>query len=131
MRTKEKGRRTRGRSTLVVHPLSPPGHAVYELAPGLLLVFKPRGHREAMHAHAHAQRLRVLRGRLEVRTARGAVRIDASARPLRIAAGRAHATRACADTWLIAERLTAESGGPRVAGAPASAGRGRRRAARA
>jgi quercetin dioxygenase-like cupin family protein len=79
-------------------------HAVYELAPGLLLVFKPRGHREAMHGHAYGQRLRVLRGALEVRTARGAVRVAAGGRPLRIAAGRAHATRALADTWLIAER---------------------------
>ncbi|HSP98965.1 MAG TPA: hypothetical protein VL049_17220 [Candidatus Dormibacteraeota bacterium] len=82
---------------------------MYELAPGLLLVFKPRGHRETVHAHAYGQRLRVLRGRLEVRTARGVVCIEAGGRALRIAAGRAHATRARADTWLIAERLTAES----------------------
>ena len=41
-------------------------HAVYRLAPDLLLVFKPRGHREAMHAHPYRQRLQVLRGSLAV-----------------------------------------------------------------
>ena len=82
-------------------------HAVYELTPDLLLVFKPRGHREATHAHPYAQRLRVLRGRLEVRTARGVVRVAAGDRPLRIAAERSHSTRALADTWLLVERLSA------------------------
>ena len=82
-------------------------HAVYALTPDLLLVFKPRGHREGAHAHPYAQRLRVLRGRLEVRTARGIVRVAAGDRPLRIAAGRTHETRALADTWLLAERLSA------------------------
>lgn len=81
------------------------GHAVFELASGLLLVFKPRGHREAAHAHAWTQRLRVLRGVLEVRTARGVRRIDAASGAVRIAAGRVHTTSARADTWLIAERL--------------------------
>lgn len=87
-----------------LRPLTPGGHAVWELAPGLLLVFKPRGHREAIHAHPHGQRLRVLRGALEIRTARGVRRLAAGAPAVRIAAGRAHATRALADTWLIAER---------------------------
>jgi len=82
-------------------------HSVFELAPGLLLVFKPRGHREAEHAHPHGQRLRVLRGRLEVSTARAVRELTPSVRPMRIAAGRRHATRALADTWLIAERLAA------------------------
>ena len=106
--TKDKGRRTKEKkspSSFVIRPLPSIVHAVFELAPGLLLVFKPRGHREPTHAHPHAQRLRVLRGRLEVTTARGAVRIAARGRALRIAAGREHATRALADTWLIAERL--------------------------
>jgi hypothetical protein len=80
-------------------------HSVFELAPGLLLVFKPRGHREVAHAHPHGQRLRVLRGRLAVSTARGGRELTPSVRPMRIAAGRRHATRALADTWLIAERL--------------------------
>ncbi|MBX3027027.1 hypothetical protein KF840_19140 [bacterium] len=78
---------------------------MYELAPGLLLVFKPRGHREPPHAHPYGQRLRVLRGALAVRTARRVRVLDAAARPLRIAAGRVHATQARRDTWLIAERL--------------------------
>lgn len=79
-------------------------HAVYELAPGLLLVFKPRGHRESLHAHPYPQRLRVLRGCLEVTTARGVLVVDAGARALRIVAGRAHATRARRDTWLLVDR---------------------------
>ena len=43
-------------------------HAVFRLAPDLLLVFKPRGHREDEHHHPHRQRLRVLRGQLVVHT---------------------------------------------------------------
>jgi hypothetical protein len=81
------------------------GHAVYRLAPGLLLVFKPRGHREALHAHPHRQRLRLLRGRLRVDTARGAVTLTANSRPYVLAAGREHRTHALADTWLIAESI--------------------------
>jgi hypothetical protein len=100
--------RRRGRGALVAGARA---HAVYELAPGLLLVFKPRGHREAAHAHAYVQRVRVLRGRLEVTTARGVVVLDEHSRPLRIAAGRAHATRALAGTWLVAER---DPSGPRA-----------------
>lgn len=80
-------------------------HFVLALAPGLLLVFKPRGHREAEHVHPYGQRLLVLRGRLEVRTARAVRQLTPAARPLRIAAGRRHATQALADTWLVAERL--------------------------
>lgn len=104
-RAKASRRAPRAAAARARRSLSPARHAVYELAPGLLLVFKPRGHREAAHAHAHGQRLRVLRGALAVRTARGVVVLDAAARPLRIAAGRAHATQARRDTWLIAERL--------------------------
>lgn len=78
---------------------------VYRLAPDLLLVFKPRGHREDEHAHPHAQRLRVLRGALRVRTARTTVTLAAGSTPLTLARGRRHATEALADTWLVAERL--------------------------
>ena len=90
---------------MVRRPLASDAHAVYALGPDLLLVFKPRGHREALHAHPHGQRLRVLQGVLEVRTARGVRRVAAGDPALRIAAGRPHATRALAATWLVAERL--------------------------
>lgn len=83
--------------------LSAEAHAVYRLGPGLLLVFKPRGHTEEPHAHAYRQTLRILRGALRVRTARGAQVIRPSSEPLTIVAGRRHATDALADTWLIAE----------------------------
>jgi len=78
-------------------------HAVYRLAPDLLLVFKPRGHYEPPHAHPHYQRLRVLRGRLRVDSARGAVVLTPYSRAYALAPGRSHATHALADTWLIAE----------------------------
>jgi len=79
---------------------------VYGLGPGLLLVFKPRGHREAVHAHPHRQRLRVLSGALLVRTARRALTVDDPDAPLTLAAGRRHATEALADTWLVAETVS-------------------------
>jgi hypothetical protein len=81
------------------------GHAVYHLAPGLLLVFKPRGHVEETHAHPHRQRLRILRGVLLVRTARAELRLDARSAPYTLPAGRRHATEALADTWLVAEAI--------------------------
>ena len=84
--------------------LRPRQHAVFRLAPDLLLVFKPRGHREGAHAHPHRQRLRVLRGLLMVRTARRSTVLRASSPPLTLAAGRTHATVALRDTWLVAER---------------------------
>ncbi len=105
-------------------------HAVYTLAPGLLLVFKPRGHREAAHAHDTAQRLRVLRGVLDVRTARGTRRVTPASGVVRIAAGRMHATTARADTWLIAERVAAPTRRPRRAPPPPPRARRRRRRAR-
>jgi hypothetical protein len=80
-------------------------HAVYRLAAGLLLVFKPGGHREDEHAHPHRQKLRVLRGALAVRTARGDKILRPPSRPLTLAAGLAHSTRALEDTWLIAESV--------------------------
>jgi len=86
-----------------IRPLPAVRHAVYRLTADLLLVFKPRGHREAAHAHPHRQRLRVLRGELLVRTARRRVRITPRDRPLVLAAGCPHETVAVRDTWLIAE----------------------------
>lgn len=78
---------------------------MWDLAPGLLLVFKPRGHAEEMHAHPHRQRLRILRGALLVRTVRTELRLDARSAPYTLPAGRRHATRALADTWLVAEAI--------------------------
>ena len=105
---------------------------MFVLDPGLLLVFKPRGHREDVHTHPHRQRLRVLRGKLVVRVGgcapaevrRGAPRwvarargksdrlsgentimLTAQSRPLTVAAGRAHATLAVEDCWLLAAAL--------------------------
>jgi quercetin dioxygenase-like cupin family protein len=95
-------------------PLAPRGHALYRLAPRLLLVFKPRGHTEPHHAHDYTQTLRVVSGRLEVRTARSRLRLDARAAGLRIPAGRAHATRAVVDTWVIVEQRTRTERGART-----------------
>ena len=78
-------------------------HAVYDLAPGLLLVFKPRGHREEAHRHPHRQRLRVLRGRLRVHAGREVVTLGPASDPLTVRAGRAHETLALDDTWLVVE----------------------------
>jgi hypothetical protein len=88
-----------------VRALAARRHAVFRLAPGLLLVFKPRGHTETTHAHPHAQRLVVLRGRLSVRTRSMRAVLVPCARPHVLAAGTPHATRALADTWLVAEGL--------------------------
>ncbi len=90
------------RPMLRIDSLAPRAHAVYRLAPELLLVFKPRGHDESTHAHAHRQQLRILRGRLRVATARGEVVLTPASRAYTLAAGRAHSTRALSDTWLIA-----------------------------
>ncbi|MDX2166611.1 MAG: hypothetical protein SF182_06090 [Deltaproteobacteria bacterium] len=84
--------------------LAPRRHAVYRLAPDLLLVFKPRGHTEPLHAHPHGQSLRVLSGRLRVRGARGSIVLDARSRAYALAAGRPHASTALRDTWLLARR---------------------------
>ena len=81
------------------------GHAVYELAPGLLLVFKPRGHREEEHAHPQGQRLSILAGRMIVRTPRKSEVLTARRAPFSIPAGRRHATEATADTWLVVRRI--------------------------
>ena len=78
-------------------------HAVFRLTPDLLLVFKPRGHREGEHAHEHRQRLRVLRGQLEMRIGKRTIVLRTDDPPFTLAAGRAHATLALEDTWLVAE----------------------------
>ena len=67
------------------------------------MVFKPRGHRETVHTHAHGQRLRVLRGALRVRIGLRTRTLRPGSRPLTIAAGRSHETFALCDTWLVAE----------------------------
>jgi len=85
--------------------LSTRRHAVFRLAPGLLLVFKPRGHREETHAHPYRQRLQVLRGQLIVRTAEGVSTLHPRNDPLVLETGRAHGTFAPVDTWVIAEAL--------------------------
>lgn len=85
--------------------LTRPRHAVFELSPDLWLVFKPAGHIEAAHSHTYRQRLRVLRGELQVEMPRRQVRLRPKDSPLTIAACRIHATLATADTWLIVERL--------------------------
>lgn len=79
-------------------------HAVYRLAPGLLLVFKPRGHREAEHSHDYGQRLRVLSGRLAVRTRAGVAIVGVRSGPLTLRRRQPHSTEALADSWLVAER---------------------------
>ena len=83
--------------------LSTGRHAVFHLAPGLLLVFKQRGHREAEHHHAHRQRLRVLRGRLVVRAGKKVITLHPNSRPLTLRARQPHTTLAVKDTWLVAE----------------------------
>jgi hypothetical protein len=85
-------------------------HRVYRLAPDLLLVFKPRGHREAEHRHERGQRLRVLRGRLVVGVGRARWVLRPGGRALTIAARRAHRTEASEDTWLVVEWAGGASG---------------------
>jgi hypothetical protein len=76
---------------------------VYRLAPDLLLVFKPRGHHEAAHAHPHRQRLHLLRGALIVQIGNRRVTLTPTTRRLTLRAGCVHETRALRDTWLLAE----------------------------
>jgi quercetin dioxygenase-like cupin family protein len=94
---------SRARPTTTTTTTTTHTHAVHRLAADLLLVFKPRGHREGEHAHPHRQRLRVLRGRLRVETAARTVTLTAASPPFTLAAGRRHATQALADTWLLVE----------------------------
>jgi hypothetical protein len=114
-------------------PIATGRHAVHRLAPDLLLVFKPAGHREEPHAHPHRQTLRVLRGALLVRTARRDLVLRPRLGTLTIVAGRRHATEALADTWLVAESAPAKTtpagnmtlaGGKRGAGSPRAATHG-------
>jgi hypothetical protein len=88
-----------------VRTLAARRHTVFRLAPGLLLVFKPRAHAEPVHAHPRPQRLVVLRGRLAVETASGRIALVPRTPPLVLPARTPHATRALADTWLVAEAL--------------------------
>jgi hypothetical protein len=85
-------------------------HTVFRLSAELLLVFKPRGHREEAHAHPYRQRLQVLRGRLRVRTGKRVITLRASSPPFTLAAGRLHETVALDDTWLVARSI--RRGGP-------------------
>jgi len=85
--------------------LTPDGHSIYQLAAGLLLVFKPRGYREEEHTHTHAQRLRVLRGQLRVETKGEWVVLDSGDTSLTVASQQPHATEALEDTWLAVERV--------------------------
>jgi len=89
----------------------PRRRAVYELAPDLLLVFKPRGHLELEHAHDYKQRVRLIRGRLEIRYAARRTLLGARSRVATIPARRRHATRALIDTWLIVEKVPAATRG--------------------
>lgn len=85
--------------------LNPEGrHCAYALEPRVLLVFKPRGHRETMHAHPAAQRLTVLTGALRVEFPRTAKIITRKSTPFAIAANRSHATVALQATWLLVEK---------------------------
>jgi quercetin dioxygenase-like cupin family protein len=83
--------------------LMPVEHSIYELDDVMLLVFKPAGHREPTHSHAHAQRLRVLRGRLRVEVGSATMFLEPQDEPLSLAAGQEHATTALEATWVIAE----------------------------
>ena len=77
---------------------------MFELATDLLLVFKPRGHREPLHAHPHGQVLRVLRGCLVVEVGGKARRLGPGSSAFRVRAGGLHGTKAVEDTWLLVER---------------------------
>ncbi len=83
-------------------------HTILWLTEDLLLVFKPRGHREAEHAHPHAQRFRILRGVLRIRRSGRTVTLRPDSRPLTVPAGRAHETWALTDTWLVVESPRAQ-----------------------
>jgi hypothetical protein len=80
-------------------------HAVFRLSADLLLVFKPRGHREKAHAHPYRQRLQVLRGRLRVDAGKNRVTLRASSPPFTLAAARPHETLALEDTWLVVRSI--------------------------
>ena len=104
-----RGTTSLGASSAIVptrsRPLARSRHAVYRLAPDLLLVFKPRRHREASHAHAQRQRLQILRGTLVVRIGRRRITMTPLSRRLVLRAGCVHDTLAVRDTWVLAESL--------------------------
>jgi quercetin dioxygenase-like cupin family protein len=80
-------------------------HTIFRLSADLLLVFKPRGHREDTHAHPYRQRLLVLRGRLRVHAGTRAITLRPASPPFTLAAGRLHDTLALEDTWLVARSI--------------------------
>lgn len=87
-----------------VRRLAPRRRTVLELAPDLLLVFKPRGHVEEPHLHPHGQTLQVLRGCLVVEIGGRSRRLRPGTPVLRVGARTRHATRSVEDTWLVVER---------------------------
>lgn len=92
-------------------------HRVWRLVEGLAVVFKPKGHTEPEHCHPYPMRLRVLRGCLEIRLQSSTRKLRSPGRPLVLAAGVPHATRAIEDTWVWVE-VASE---PRLHKIPASA----------
>lgn len=86
-----------------VRNLTATSHTVLRLTPGLLLVFKPAGHREAPHSHPYRQALQVLSGLLAV-DRRGRRLLRPGQPRLSLPAGTEHATEALEDTWLLAIR---------------------------
>ena len=84
--------------------LAPQKHAVFQLAPDLLLVFKPRGHREEAHA------TRIASGYASSAASswyarRGSRRYCApAARRSPWLPGERMRRSRCATTWLVAER---------------------------
>lgn len=77
---------------------------IFELSPDRFLVFRPRDYQHGPHAHAEGYRLRVIKGRIEVRVGERRTVVDASRRGLTLEPGKAHTTRALEDTWAIVER---------------------------
>jgi len=108
----------RGASRAVrVRKLDARGRRLFEIAPDLLLVFKPRGLVEERHSHPHGQVLRVLRGRLLFESGGREHRLGPGSPPFRVRARTLHATLALEDTWLAVERKPARTS--RAAGRPA------------
>lgn len=82
---------------------------IFELSPDRFLVFRPRDYQHGPHAHADGYRLRVIKGRIEVRVGQRRMVVDASRRGVTLEPGKAHTTRALEDTWAIVERRLTRS----------------------